>query len=189
MDCERFIPEFAKAEVSLEEFLSISDERLKEIGIEYPYERNIIKLGLFNFHKTAWSNKSLFIPPNFKEEISSVDFALMLANVLRQVVIIKSQIVYMQQLGTKYDLRDAYNYFTLDFINDFKGKVKELEKRMKKIFALDPPTRPLLIKKRKKSFVERLRQLKSQGPKRTYIATAAIAFPILAFGAFKLIKK
>lgn len=189
MDCERFIPEFAKAEISLEEFLSISDERLKEIGIKYPYERNIILLGLFNFHNTAWSNLSLFIPPNFKEEISSVDFVLMLANVLRQVVIVKSQIVYMQQLGTKYDLRDAYSYFTLDFINDFKGKVKELEKRMKKIFATDPPTRPLLIKKKKKSFVERMRQLKSHGSNSTYIVTAAIAFPILAFGAFKLIKK
>lgn len=77
MDCKRFVLNFSEAKVSLEEFLTISDERLKEIGILFPYQRKMILKGLneyvghdfilkcfasvfflLRFHRKDWSKMS-----------------------------------------------------------------------------------------------------------------------------------
>ena len=87
MDCKRFINNFSEAKVSLEEFLTISDERLKEIGILFPYQRKMILKGLneyveqdfifqyfckcyfmFRFHKKDWSKMS---NPIFDDDVES----------------------------------------------------------------------------------------------------------------------
>lgn len=174
MNCDKFISNFAQENVTLEEFLTISDERLKEIGIEYPFERNIIKLGLHTFHNAHWGKQSLFIP-NFEKEINSLDLIMVLANITRQMVIIKSHILYMQQLGKKFDLHDAYDYFTLDSLEEFQENGKILKRKILKIAPKKKPKNPLLIEKKPfKGFIK--------------IATIA-AVPFTLFVAFKLFKK
>lgn len=150
MNCEEFIPKFALARVSLEEFLSISDERMEEIGIEFPYQRRRIKFGLFKFQKTRWSNESLFFPPNFEtEETSSYELIMMLANVLRQLIVIKAHINLMKQLGEEFDLTRAYRYFNLNAFNEFQGNIKTLKAQLEEMIQSNPPSRPLLITKKK----------------------------------------
>lgn len=150
MDCEQFSDKFAQAEVTLEDFLTMTDEKLKEIGIEFPFERNMIRLGLYNFHKQAWTRRSLYVPSDFKTDLSAMDLVMMLANVLRQVVIIKSQFLYMKQLSAIYNLREARDYITMNHLNEFKKNVKQFKKEFKTLIAASPSSRPLLIAKKSK---------------------------------------
>lgn len=87
MNCKRFIDKFTEAKVSLEEFLTISDIRLEEIGILFPYQRKMIQQGLYEyvthflcfkcfckfyfllkFHKKDWSKMS---NPIFDEDVEN----------------------------------------------------------------------------------------------------------------------
>lgn len=155
MNCEKFLNIFAQAEVTLEEFLTISDERLKEIGIEFPYERKMILFGLFKFHNAQWSRRSLYAPHSLKEDLSPLDLVLILANVQRQLMIIQTQFVYMKKRGAECDLSEAYNYFSFDHLSQFGKKVKTLEGIVKDIIATSKPSKPLLItKKRKKPLMK-----------------------------------
>lgn len=184
MDCEQFIPKFAMAKVSLEEFLAITDKRLSEIGIEFPFQRALIKFGLLKFYKINWSNTSLFLPQDFENEnISSYDFVLMLANITRQLIVIKSHIVYMKQLGEEYDLTRAYNYFSLKFLTEFQCSVSNLETQI--IAMTEPQTRPLLIKKSKVAIVA-----ESKTVHKTQVLKFGIfaALPIIII-SFSLLKK
>lgn len=176
MNCEEFINYFALANVSLEEFLTITDERLKEIGIIFPFERNMIKVGLFMFHNEAWSRSSLFLPKTFEEGISDVDLVLMLANVLRQLVVVKSHIYHIKQLGSPQHMKPAFDYFSLEYLIELKTLTKRLEKMIKKEIRQNPQSRPLLIKKKMTKKVSLVK------------IAAFTAFPIIAFIAFKRLK-
>lgn len=176
MDCENFSEKFSQSEVTLEEFLTITDGRLKEIGIEFPFERNLIRIGLLNFHKEPWSRQSLYIPFDFKDDLSSLDLVLMLANVLRQVVVIKSYFLYMQQLSDVYNLGAACDCITMDRLNEFKQQVKKLKKLIS-VSSL-PSKNPLMISK--KSIKKNLT---------TSIMKFTFTVPIIVICAFKIFKK
>lgn len=148
MGAERFLPNFAKAKVTLGQFLSLTDSELIGLGIEYPFERGIIQLGLMKFHKKKWSNKSLFVPTNFEEKINSFEFIMMLANLSRQLVVIKSSIVFMTQFEYDYDLTRAYDYFSPKYFNEFQSNLQKLQNEINAI--TETPVNPLLIKDKKK---------------------------------------
>lgn len=171
MECEQFIVQFSKAKVSLEEFLTISDARMKEIGIEYPYQRNIIKRGIHKFHKAKWSRHSLFIP-EYEKEITSMDLVMVLSNILRQLVVMKAHLIYIKQLG--YD--KPYANADPKILINLKRNIKELEKRVKKQIPKKMPN-PLLIQKNKN---------KQSSCVKYVVAIAAV--PIIVIGAFKLQK-
>lgn len=180
MSCEKFIINFAQAEISLEEFLTISDERLKEIGIEFPFERKIILLGLHNFHHAEWTRQSIYVPKDLKEEdLSPLDLVMILANVLRQLMIVQTQFIYMKKLGANFDLNETYGYIKLDRLIEFKTKVKALEGMIKKTIARSVPTKPLLItnerSKKKKNLIK------------FAVVTSVAAVPVIAL--FKLLNK
>lgn len=177
MNCEKFVPKFAEAGISLEEFLTISDDQLKEIRIEMPFERDIVQLGIYKFHKEKWNRNSLFIP-NLKEDLSSLDLVMILANILRQLVIIKSHLVYMKQMGEEFELDEAYKYLSVEPLNEFKANVKVLRNMIKKESAGLPSTRPLLITKKKKKQAT----IQSKFVKLTVFA----AVPLMIIAAFKV---
>ncbi|CRL05835.1 CLUMA_CG018862, isoform A [Clunio marinus] len=168
MGLDSFTTKFAQAGISLEEFLTISDEKMKEIGFEFPFERNSIKLGLYNFHKEQWAVNSLYVP-NFMEEMSLLDVMMILANILRQIVIIKSQIIYIKQLGSKYDLGDSYKYFNLEYMSELQNNIRQLEKKFK---AMNSMSKPLLITKAEKKVKRRYGTLM----RAVIIATTSIIF-------------
>lgn len=172
MKCERFIEKFAEAEVNLFEFLTITDERLKEIGIEFKFERNIILMGLYNFHNEPWSHESLFVP-DLREDFSDVDIMMMLANVQRQLAVVESQFIYMQRLGKEFDIKRGYKNLSTEFVEELRGNLKELKKLMGK----KKVKRPLMIKK-EKSRIEK------------FVKCAAVGIiPIVLIFAFKFVKK
>lgn len=177
MNCEKFVPKFAEAGISLEEFLTISDDQLKEIRIEMPFEQDIVQLGIYKFHKEKWNRNSLFIP-NLKEDLSSLDLVMILANILRQLVIIKSHLVYMKQMGEEFELDEAYKYLSVEPLNEFKANVKVLRNMIKKESAGLPSTRPLLITKKKKKQAT----IQSKFVKLTVFA----AVPLMIIAAFKV---
>lgn len=148
MNCEEFIDHFALANVSLEEFLTITDERLNEIGIKFPFQRNMIKVGLHMFHTAAWSRSSLFIPEKFEEGFSDVDLVMMLANIHRQLVLAKSHMHFLYRLGSPRIMKPVFEYFSPKYMDEFKSLTKQLEKRLKAIIRQNPQSRPLLIKKK-----------------------------------------
>lgn len=59
--CEDLISLFYEKNVHLCEFLSMSDNDLKDVGVLLPYQRNRILTGLSRFHKQPYSPKSLHI--------------------------------------------------------------------------------------------------------------------------------
>lgn len=144
MGCEKLASNFAQAKISLEEFLTISDDRMTEIGIEMPYHRAAIRLGLFKFFNAKWTKKSLYVPVNLKSHVSSLDVVYVLSNVLRQIVVMKSQLIYYQGLKIELKRDNAERFLKLDFIHKFQAHLQEIEALMKKV---KPAERPLLIKK------------------------------------------
>jgi hypothetical protein len=167
MNCEKFIENFAEHNVNLFEFLTITDERLKEIGITFNFQRNMILVGLHNFHLEAWSMESLYIPENRKW--SELDMMMTLANVLRQMTCVEAQIVYLKRLGRKLEAREA----STKLLGEIRGNVENLKKltKRKKIEM------PLIIKPKEKSG-------KIIGKVVTVTAIFAIAFAV-----FKVAKK
>lgn len=174
MNCDKFIENFAKANVNLFEFLTMTDKQLKEIGISFSFERNAILVGLFNFHNEPWTFDSLFIPED--KNLSDMDTMIMLVNVLRQLVVIKSQIVYIEGLGQNFKMQRAYKNISLELFNEFQENVK----KMQKLLGKQSVEKPLMIKPKKENvkIVEKV------------VKISAIAFiPIIVFTAFKVIRK
>jgi hypothetical protein len=145
MSSGKHLKKFAEAKIGLEEFLTISDEKLKEIGIVYPFERQAILLGLYKFHTAeTWDSKSLFIPKSLKQpKLSEVEFVTLVANLLRQMIIIKAHITYMKTLGDKIDIVKIASSFRFDQIMRFLQQVETLKEEVRKNYLI--PQRPLLI--------------------------------------------
>lgn len=97
---------FYESVVGLPEFLSISDERLREIGIEYPYQRNRILLGLLRFHEKAWSRHALPIP---KMNGDIQEYFEIYSNCLKQMIVIKAALKFVEQHNFFADTEDSTN--------------------------------------------------------------------------------
>lgn len=84
---------FYESRVSFEQLLTINDGRLQEIGIEYPFQRKRILIGLLKYHEKGWTKGSLCIPkkPNNIQQCFYV-----YANCLRQLIILKSSLHFIQ---------------------------------------------------------------------------------------------
>lgn len=53
---------FFKAKISLSELLCATDESLQQIGVNFPFQRNRIVLGLLKFHEKRFVTTSLHRP-------------------------------------------------------------------------------------------------------------------------------
>jgi hypothetical protein len=149
MDCADFIPLFAQAKVTLPEFLTIDDERLEEVGIELPFQRNIIKLGLHNFFKQEWKNSSVFVPEEFKLRLTPVDILLVFANALRQITILKCQLIYLKKIESfRQSNLDLYSR-PLEDIRVMKNYTSQIRSIIQTTFD-STTNRPLLVPKPEK---------------------------------------
>lgn len=77
--------------IGLPEFLTITDKRLQEIGIEFPYLRKRILHGLLKFHEKSWSRGSLCIP---KINANIHDYFDVFSNSLKQLIVIEAAIKF-----------------------------------------------------------------------------------------------
>uniref|UniRef100_A0A182MTV6 Uncharacterized protein n=1 Tax=Anopheles culicifacies TaxID=139723 RepID=A0A182MTV6_9DIPT len=60
MNSESKLHIFVESGLNLFEFLTLTDEKLCNLGVKYPIERKRILLGLYDFHRQKWSNNSLW---------------------------------------------------------------------------------------------------------------------------------
>lgn len=150
MDCERFITQFSEANISLEQFLTINEKELEEIGIPLPYQRRMILLGLHNLFKAKWTKSSICIPENIRSHLSPVDLVYLFANILRQTIVLKSQLIYLRRLKTDYGLNYSFEHQSIEHFRSFQNQINELNRKMK---TMKLTKRPLLIEKQTKSIV------------------------------------
>lgn len=151
MDLERFVPLFSKANISLEEFLTLNDGKLAEIGIELPYQRQLILRKIQEFYSEKWSMNSIWFPSHIKSHITSMDLVYILANLLRQVVVLKCHLLHLRSIKAIGKDKIAYDFFTLDHFYEFQGRISELEELLRK---LEPVKRELLIPKQNVSKIK-----------------------------------
>lgn len=115
-----------------------------EIGIEMPFQRNTIRLGLFKLFNAKWSKNSVNVPRNLKSYVSSLDLIYTLGDLLRQVVVMKSQLEYYRELNFRLDPSNAERFLTLEHFLNFEGNIKNLKSILER---MKPITRPQLIQK------------------------------------------
>lgn len=94
MRANRVEYKFYEANIGLPELLTITDERLQQIGIDYPYHRKRILLGLLQFHERPWSKDALTIP---KINTNIVDMFNVLSNCLKQLIVIETTIKFVDE--------------------------------------------------------------------------------------------
>lgn len=87
--------EFYKSNIGLPEFLTITDQRLREIGVEFPYQRKRILLGLLRFHEKTWSQKSLPVPK--LKNTSILQYFNIFSNCLKHLVVIRSALKFVEE--------------------------------------------------------------------------------------------
>lgn len=167
IECEQFIGNFAQAKVGLEEFLTISDGRLEEIGIEYAFHRRLIKAGIHKFHLQKWSRRALLVP-DLEKDLSTMDLTMVLTNVLRQLVLMKTHFVHIKQLG----VNRTYTNVQPSLLEEFQKNLTKLKKRYKQRIPKTLPN-PLLIRKKTSN-------------RRAIKYAALIAVPIVIISAIKL---
>ncbi|XP_058119304.1 ankyrin repeat, SAM and basic leucine zipper domain-containing protein 1 [Anopheles ziemanni] len=102
MHSENNIRFVAQANMNLFELLTVTDERLQEIGIKYPIERKRILLGLYDFHRQPWSKNSLWTSSN-SDALDCYDVQESLGNMLRQLTVIHGSVLYTKSLTSGYD--------------------------------------------------------------------------------------
>lgn len=85
---------FYESCIGLPEFLSISDQRLRDIGIVFPYQRKRILLGLLKFHEKSWSKRALCLP---KIQGNIQQYFDVLSNCLKQLITIRAAIIFIEK--------------------------------------------------------------------------------------------
>ncbi|XP_055320230.1 ankyrin repeat, SAM and basic leucine zipper domain-containing protein 1 [Sitodiplosis mosellana] len=104
MRAEEVEYKFYKSFVGLPEFLTITDERLREIGIEFPYQRKRILLGLLRFHDKAWSRNAMPVP---KMEANIQQYFEIYSNCLKQMIVIRAALKFVEQHDLFVDIEDS----------------------------------------------------------------------------------
>lgn len=94
MRANRVEYKFYQARIGLAELLTITDERLQQIEIDFPYHRKRILLGLLQFHERPWSKDSLIIP---KVNANIVDIFNTLSSCLKQLIVIETTIKFVHE--------------------------------------------------------------------------------------------
>lgn len=85
---------FYESCIGLPEFLIISDQRLRDIGVTLPYQRKRILLGLLKFHERSWSKRALCLP---KIHGNIQQYFDVLSNCLKQLIMIKAALQFIEQ--------------------------------------------------------------------------------------------
>lgn len=120
---------FYEAGVGLPEFLSITDARLREIGILFPYQRKRILLGLLRFHDKAWSKKSL---PTPKMNSNIQQYFEIYSNCLKQVIVFRATLKFIEQHDIFAENEDSTDE-TLELRHQIDQEIAILRKNTAKL--------------------------------------------------------
>lgn len=94
MRADRVEYKIYEAKISFPDLLTITDDRLQQIGINFPYHRKRILLGLLQFHEHPWSKDALLKP---KINANIVDIFNVLSNCLKQLIVIETTLKFIEE--------------------------------------------------------------------------------------------
>ncbi|RZF40018.1 hypothetical protein LSTR_LSTR002421 [Laodelphax striatellus] len=87
---------FYDNKIQLGEFLLMTDEKMKSLGVKLSYHRRKILESIRRFHMHRWLKSSIRYKPN-NEKLNSIDCIKMVATVVRQLHVLQSSLMYLQQ--------------------------------------------------------------------------------------------
>ncbi|KAH8284607.1 hypothetical protein KR018_005460, partial [Drosophila ironensis] len=138
---------FSRARTTLGEFLSMNDQGLKEVGIEYPIYRNKIRKAILDFHLHHWTKVS--IPRVKRNDMDNFYEILMIAaNHLQQLVIIQSSLrfILMSQKEGKLGNTSYTQMASMrSSLQGYSTVINELSVTVKYLASCSPARNPLYI--------------------------------------------
>lgn len=150
MKMDKFLGNFAKANISLQELLTISDARLEEIGIAFPFQRKRIHLGLIKFHGYPW-HKSSIPKVNLHKLEDLFDYYLIMCGHLKHFIILNTTLKYIttnEYISVQQELEPLIVNRLLGTLHGIQINIEALENRIKNIQSFNPPE-PVLQVNRK----------------------------------------
>ncbi|KAG5894902.1 hypothetical protein JTB14_030607 [Gonioctena quinquepunctata] len=91
---ENMIKKIAGNNISLDKLLSISNEDLKDLGVNLPYQRYRISAGIHRFHKHPFHPRSLHVV-KLDEVYSNADVAVQLLTTIKQMISMEACLSYI----------------------------------------------------------------------------------------------
>lgn len=130
---DSLLENFATSKISLMEFLTLTDERIEELGAVYPFQRNRIMCGLQKFHLNPWSPRSLKV---FKETDTTFDLFYTIAGLLKQMLILECTLNYVSRNEFKH------NENTIEHIEHIACELQKIISDLKQIRKVTEKVRP-----------------------------------------------
>lgn len=133
---------FYESQISLTELLTITDERLKQIGVIYPFQRKRILLGLLKFHAHRFSSVSLHrIDPTQTTNLPK--YFNIFSGILKHLIIMKCTLAFCQRNDLfrrqQSSIKNKSKPY-LDQINcsmkAIQANVQELKSHIEKVFVV-----------------------------------------------------
>ncbi|XP_030388475.1 transient receptor potential cation channel subfamily A member 1 [Scaptodrosophila lebanonensis] len=147
INMQNMLEHFAKARVSLGEFLVMDEKKLQDVGIEMPLYRNKIMKGILDFHLHHWSKKS--IARIKKDGMNNFYEILMITgNHLQHLVILQSSIRFVirnQEAGNFGKLTELQLANFQSNLKAYREVINDLKKTVKYLASFSPPKNPLHI--------------------------------------------
>lgn len=149
MYSEQHLTKFAREDFNLLRFLTLTDEDLKTLDFNLPFERKKILFGLIKFHRHAWSKRSMKkFSANHQHD--SYDILEMLCNHLKQLTIIQSSLIFVAQLMPAEEFKGKFNQelvSCLQKVNQLQQAIGSIDEEMRRINAITAPPLVLHIEK------------------------------------------
>ncbi|XP_040170840.1 ankyrin repeat, SAM and basic leucine zipper domain-containing protein 1 isoform X2 [Anopheles arabiensis] len=131
MNSEGSLRLFADANMNLFEFLTVTDERLLELGMKYPIERKRVLLGLYDFHLHKWSRNSLWTMEK-QRILDFYDIMEVLANILKHLTVMQASLLFTKRLTEAYD---SQAFSSAEQSSNLKQQLVELHSTVKDFAA------------------------------------------------------
>lgn len=167
----------------------MTDERLEEIGIQFPYQRNRILLGLMKFHVKEYSEDSLpKIRPN--ESIDLIRLFDVVAACAKHLAILKCTMDFLQRkdlFGDKAVTPDRFKQF-VPVMKKIERELGIMGQRMKILQQGAPLRPPLHINEEAINEIKKKIPFRRQIIRTLWFTGSVFAATALIFGLRKLRK-
>lgn len=118
------------AKIGLPEFLNISDARLQEIGIKFPFQRKRILFGLLKFHRYKFRKDltPIMSPPTAANPWQIHEYFNALARCLKYLIVVKSALAFVERKDI-FEVDKGQNDETKEIAQNIEEFVKEIERQ------------------------------------------------------------
>lgn len=123
MKCENYLHKFENSDIDLFRFLTMNENDLIKFGVEIPYMKRRILMGLHRFHIASFQQSSIPIVGPF-ELFSTIDVAKSILSAIRHLTVMEASLQYIIKI---YSFDHRSDPLLQSKINDLKWKVKELK--------------------------------------------------------------